>query len=411
MSDEKFNREDEIARLIHSALNSEDVPDISFLRKKYEERLTELGITANQAEDSLEIEYRTLNGILDGNLKRFDLLSIFKIAYFLDISEKDIIDLYMKFVADRHKAELEQARKVTFILNHFDLDVLKSIGVIDSKKNFKQIEDQLNAMFGLASITDYETDDTGAAHSETKVVPKNGRSRSYFKGKARSIFRLINNPHPFNKQGLIDYFPKIRWHSTDVDNGIVNVIKSLYSLGVTVVFHPKMPQLQLRGATFAVKGKPCIVLTDYMNSYPTLWFALLHELFHVLFDWEEILRKRYHLSDEENDLYVNRPKELEANDFAREYLFPRQKLEVIEKRIQQKVLVREYALDNHVHPSIIYANYAHFQVEGVGFWSGFDKLVKPPMGNLIRSLSNDFTHKETAADFANFYKTAIFNSK
>ena len=412
MQNDNLGREQEINCIINSALNAEETPDISILRKRYEERLLELGATTNQIEDSLEIEYRTLNGILDGNLKRFDLLSLLKVGYFLAIPEKELIDLYTKFVAQKHKEDLEQAKKVTFILNNFDLSILKSIGVIDTKKDFNQIEQQLNKIFELKSITDYDTEDTGAAHSDTKIKPKNEKSRNYFKSKARLIFRLINNPHRYDKQVLIDYFPKIRRHSMDVDNGLVNVIKSLFDLGITVIFHPRMPSLQLRGATFEVNGKPCIVLTDYMNSYPTLWFALLHELFHVLFDWEEVRKKRYHLSDEENDLFVERQKEDEANEFARDYLFPKSKQDFISGSIRRGVIVKEFALDNHVHPSIIYENYAHANSgDGEQFWSGFEKLVKPAMGNLIKKLGNDLNHKSSAADLANYYKSNIFNIK
>lgn len=408
--DEKEFNQDEINRLINSAWDGKTSNEILFLREKFEKRLLDLDITFNQAEQNLQIAYRTLNGILDGDLQRFDLLSLLKVGYFLDIPENEIVEMYTKFVAEKHREDLEQAKKRTFILNNFDLPVLKNIGVINSIRDFDHIEQQLNSIFGLQSIMDYDTEDTGAAHSETKIQPKNAKSRNYFKNKSRLIFRLIYNPHRYDKQALIDYFPKIRWHSTDLDNGLVNVMKSLFDLGVTVIFHPKMPLLQLRGATFEVNGKPCIVLTDYMNSYPTMWFALLHELFHVLFDWDEILQKRYHLSDEENDLFVVRQKEDEANEFAREYLFPKQKLELISKRIRQNVIVSEFAFDNHVHPSIVYENYAKTNSgDERCFWSGFDKLVKPQMNTLLKKLSNDLSHKSPAKEFATYYKQHIFN--
>ena len=412
MEELNFNQ-DEVNRLINSAWNGNEAEaEHTVLRTKFENRLTELNITPSQAVENLQIEFRTVYGILDGSLKRLDILSVLKLAQFLEIPYNEIIELYTKTVADKNKDELIRSKKRAFILSHFDLQVLKNIGVIDSIRDFDHIEERLTSIFGIDSILDYDTEETGAAHSETKIKPKNGKSRNYFKNKCRLIFRLIDNPHRYDKQALVDYFPKIRWHSTDVDGGLINVIRSLFDLGVTVIFHPKMPLLQLRGATFAVNEKPCIVLTDYMNSYPTLWFALLHELFHVLFDWDEILRKRYHLSDEENDLFVVKQKEDEANDFAREYLFPKKKLEVITPRIKQKLIVREYAVDNHVHPSIVYENYANANSgDEQAFWSGFDKLVKPPMNNLLITLADNLTHKSTASDFASYYKINIFNIK
>ncbi len=409
MKEESFNHE-EINKLINGAMKEEDA-ELTMLRSIFEKRLAGLNITPNQAVENLGIEYRTLYGILDGTLKRLDVLSLLKIAQFLEIPYNEITEPYLKAVSDKHINDLAEAKKRIFILNHFDLPVLKSINVIDSIRDFAHIEQQLCSIFGISSITEYNIEDTGAAFSSTKIKPKNDKSRKYFIKKSELIFELIQNPHPYEKQALIEYFPKIRWHSTDVDNGILNVIRSLYILGITVIFQPKMPSLQLRGATFAVNGKPCIVLTDYRESYPTLWFAFLHELFHVFFDWEEILKKCYHLSDEENDLFVVPQKEDEANEFAREYLFPKQKMELISSRIEQRVFIKQFAIDNHVHPSIIYANYAYGNNnKDINLWAQFQKFM-PPIKNLLKNLSNDLAHKLPASDFASYYKNNIFNKE
>lgn len=402
----------DINKLINSAFFKTDEEGKFFLRTEYEKRLLELGVTSNQVEQNLQIEYRTLNGILDGNLQRFDLLSLLKIGHFLGIEEKVIVEFYTKLVSARHEEELNLAKKRTFILNHFDLPVLRTIGVIDSIRDFDQIEAQISAVFSLESILDYEADELGAAYSSTNVKPKNEKSRTYFTNKARKIFELIDNPNEYNKEGLIRYFPKVRWHSTDLENGLVNVVKSLFELGVTVIFHPRMPSLQIRGATFSVANKPCIVLTDYRESYPTLWYAFIHELFHVFFDWEEIVNKTYHLSDEEHDLFVLKHKETEASEFARDYLFPPAKLDLIRKRIDQKTLVREFALDNHVHPSIVYSSFAFvYTDERTNYWAVFDKLIRPPMAVLKKNLSDSLTHSSSVVTFAEYYRQNIFNTQ
>jgi hypothetical protein len=409
--DEKQNQ-DQIERLLNSAWSLAQSDELLLsLRSKFEERLIELGVSSFQAEKNLGIDYKTLNRLLDGNLKKFDLLPLIKIGYFLDFPQEEIYKLFIDFLAVENKKELEQAKRSTFILNNFDLTVLKGLGVINSVSDFNHIENRINKIFGLKNILDYNADDIGAALSSTKVKPKNEKNRKYFKYKSRIIFKEINNPHRYDKQALVDYFPKIRWHSTDIDNGLINVIKSLYSLGVTVIFQPRIPLLQMRGATFEVNGKPCVVLTDYRGSYPTLWFAFLHELFHILFDWEEISQKRYHLSDEENDLIVIQHKEDEANDFAREYLFPIHKIELVSTRIKHPFFVKEFASDNHVHPSIIYANYAHqYSNDDNMLWGQLDKLIRPPMDDLIKKLSGGLSHDATAKEFANYYSSKIYNT-
>jgi len=140
------------------------------------------------------------------------------------------------------------------------------------------------------------------------------------------------------------------------------------------------------------------------------YLAFIHELFHVVFDWPEIQQKTYHLSDEENDLFVLKHKEEEANEFARDYLFPKAKMDLISKRIDQKMLVREFALGNHVHPSIVYSNYAFvYTNDQSNYWAIFDKLIRPPMGTLKKNLVDGLTHSASVAKFAAFYRNNIFN--
>lgn len=405
MSKDLFGDND-INNLLNEAFKNEP----TVLRRMFERKLKDLDISFNQAKENLEISYRALNGILDGTLDQLEFLSLLKIAQFLEISYDKIVLLYTEAISSKNKESLAQSEKRTFILNNFDLPILKNIGVIDSIRDFDHIEYRLNEILGLKRITDYNADDFEVAFSSGKKVPKDLRTRKYFVRKARAVLELINNPNPYKAEALLDYIPKIRWQSIDFENGLVNVVRSLYKLGVTVIFQPKMPALQLRGATFVVNEKPGIVLTDYRGYYPTLWFALLHEIFHVVFDWQEILEKKYHLSDEEDDLEVVRQRENEANDFAQSYMFPKNKLEEIKDKIDNRLFIRGYALDNHVHPSIVYANYAYDSNSEENYWQLFNKAkLFPPLEPLLRKLGNGFTHQDKALNFAAYYKTNIFN--
>lgn len=401
MKDKKLEQY-EVNRLINSAWGTA-------LRRKFEERLLEIGITKNQAVENLEISIRTLDGILDGTLKQVDFLSLLKIGQFLELSYEDVTALYTQSITEKHKDDLEESNKRTFILNNFDLPVLKSIGVIDSIRDFDHIEKRINEIFDLDNITDFDTEDTGAAFSDGARLPKNLNSRKYFISEAKSIFKLINNPYPYNEDALSEYFQNIRWHSIDIESGLVKVIQSLYTLGITVIFRPRMPKLQARGATFAVNNKPCIVLTDYRGFYPTLWFALLHELFHVIFDWDDIQKKQYHISDEKIDVYNISPREKEANDFASEYMIPKSKTEDIVSNINDRLFIRELAMDNLFHPSIAYAYYAYNKTtDDDNYWVTFKDFF-PPFKTLLKKLGSSFEHTSKVKDIANFYKTTIFN--
>lgn len=402
-----FNNND-INNLINSAWANDEIIK-SVLRNKFDERLLELDISTNQAVENLEIPIRTLDGILDGTLKQVDFFSLLKVAQFLEISFDEITALYVQATTTKHKVELELSRRRSFIINNFDLPALKSIGVIDSIRDFNHIEQRIKEIFDLKNITDFDIEDTGAAFSSGARLPKNLNSRKYFISEAKMIFKLINNPNPYDKDAVASYFPNIRWHSLDLEEGLISVIRSLYKVGVTVIFRPKMPKLQMRGATFSVNNKPCIVLTDYRGLYPTLYFALVHELFHVIFDWEEISKKKYHLSVEGNDPFVIESKEREANEFARDFMFSKKKMELVSERINERLFVRETAIDSQVHPSVIYANYAYDNSSEDDKYFMLFRDYFPPFKTLLKKLGAAFEHASKNKDIAIFYKTTVFN--
>lgn len=85
----------------------------------------------------------------------------------------------------------------------------------------------------------------------------------------------------------------------------------------------------------------------------------MHELFHVMYDFDDLQKgMRFHLTGE-SDLLLFR--EEDADYFAREILFPQEKLEYIKPLINNPALVSAYAEKNRVHPSIIYAFFCYHE--------------------------------------------------
>jgi Zn-dependent peptidase ImmA (M78 family) len=159
----------------------------------------------------------------------------------------------------------------------------------------------------------------------------------------------------------------------NVEKGLAEVVRALNKMGITVTYLPRFKSMHVRGATFAVNQKPCIVLTDYRGNYPTLWFTLLHELHHVLFDWDEILVNSFHLSGDTN-LYTESEVETEANQFARDYLFSDEKMKQLIPHINDRYFVEEFAKGNHVHWSIPYIFYA-FDMNSDEIWRRTKAIV------------------------------------
>jgi hypothetical protein len=216
--------------------------------------------------------------------------------------------------------------------------------------------DRVLHYFGYESIRDFEEELNVPLYSSSKRQFSD-KMKDFWVRSAYQTFRLLNNPNPYDRDKLKEVVVKLKPYSQDVKNGLYTVSKALYNVGVTVIFQNYLPTTHVRGATFIINKKPCIVLTDYLKAYPTVWFTLLHELHHVLFDFDVIQTSNYHLSDDQ-DLFLIEEK---ANTFARDYFLPQSKYDYIKTFINNDYMVDRFAIDNEIHPSLVYSFYAWYQ--------------------------------------------------
>ena len=395
---------------INSLLNDILKPDKLGLKELFDKKISELKITSTNVLEILNIQHRTLKGILDGTQKVVDVTNLIKIANFLQLPKEEVIKMYIDSLEKNYTENILPPEKIKFIQENFDLAALKKAGFIDSLTDFEKIDLKITSFLGLKTIYEYKRPNIKPAFSAGLVKPKNELTRSLWIQSAITYFEDIDNPYEYNRKALIEYFPNIRWHSTNVEFGLLTIIKDLFKLGVTIIYQSTLPSLHLRGATFAVNNKPCIVLTNYVGFYGTLWFALIHELFHVLFDWDEIRNNMYHLSDEEDNELLVREKENEANQFAREYLFPQEKMNQIKYNLNNPYFVSEFAKNNHVHPSIIYVFNAFDSSKTNRMpWARARKNEPPEMAKCISHLENPWSNSKPINEIVKNKKLEIYN--
>lgn len=397
------NNINDITSLINSAWDNA-------IKVMFEERVSELGITKSLALDNMGLTSRTLDGILDGSIKQVDFVSLFKLAQFLEITYEEITKLYINEISKNNQDDLEESKRRSFIINNFDLSVLKTIGAIESIRDFKHIEERLKFLFEVNSIFEIDFDDNGSAFSSIKTLPKSKNPRRYFIANAKPIFKNLKNNNQYNRDLLVQYFPKIRLQSLDTENGFINVIKALYELGVTVIFRPKIPKAKIRGGTFSVNRKPCIVITNNTPYYPTLWFSLIHELFHVIFDWDEIQSKSYHISDDGYSALIEKQKEDEADEFAVNYFISKDYKDDVFNKINERLFIREFAINSQIHPSIIYAIYGYQKNDGGEIWKNFENYF-PSLKPVISRLGSHLGYEKRPSEVSNFYNEKIFNGQ
>lgn len=380
------------------------------LKELFEEKLAELNMPPTTASHILGIGYKPLKRLLESTETTVDIIKLFKLADFLQLPKDRVVKIYTESL-ERNQYQITEAtspEKVKFIKENFDLAILKKAGFLESISDFGEIERRILSRLGLRSIFEYKRPPVDIAFSAGSINTEYHSIRAFWIQSAINCFTALGNPYSYSRDGLVKYFPQIRWHSMNQESGLGQVVKSLFKLGITVIFQPPLQNLKVWGATFIVNERPCIVLSNYYEFYPTLWFTLIHELYHVLFDLDDIRQSRYHLSDDSNEQASVRERELLANNFSREYLFSKQKLEEVKANMREHHFVKEYALNNHVDPSIVYAFYAFDQgkVDRMA-WARVRRYSPPTV--CTQAIGFEWKEKKEVDEIAKSRRMTIYN--
>lgn len=367
---------------VFSEFSNEKVESLKVL---FERKIEKLGISYRQIETILGIERKTISNILNNETQKVSVTNLIKIGTFLDMSFSDVLKVFAAQIPKAEISEIERAIRLTYIIEHFDLKSLKTMGFIPSITDLDSVEKRIKTFFGIENIFNYSKE-IGAAFSKVNKN-YNNRMLDFWNKSAFAFFEKINNPNRYDREKLIQIIPNIRPYSQDIKKGLRIVSRALFELGVTVAFQPYLPTTQVRGATFVVNEKPCIVITNRNKNYATLWFALMHELYHVLFELEKVERSVFHLTGELNLEFVD---EQAANSFARRYFLSDEKSRYIFPYIKDEVIINRYANKNKIHPSLIYNFYCYDQqhIKKKNFWGLYNKYM-PGTDDATKNLNSD----------------------
>ncbi len=351
------NNEVKISNLSVAFQNS----SISFA-KFIEERLEELGITKNFLCRAIKIDNKSLNRILTGEAQKVDIVTILKLGDFLQIDFSEFVHRYIAELDSQEIKKIKGARSAGVIIRNFDLDTLKSIGFIKSKSNFEEIEKRILDYFEMESLLEYEQKmiTLSSLFSRTRASTSE-KMLKFWCMTSIEEFKSIDNPYHFDLEKVKAISTRLSISTSDEVNGLLNAIRNLYHAGVTVLVNPYLSKTQVRGATFIVNNKPCIVIQDFRKSYDTIWFALLHEICHVIKDLQSIRLTKYHITAEKSsaDLFIDKTIEDRADAWAAEMLLPENKMKYIAGYIDIPGIVTKHARAWQVSESIIYGQYAY----------------------------------------------------
>ena len=214
----------------------------------------------------------------------------------------------------------------------------------------------------------YEYDDTSLmptlfSKSKRKVLEeKESKMTSFWLKCAIQSFLKIGNPNEFDRDLLLQLLRRSAEFTEDEKNGYYRFVLVLYQIGITVLTQSYATGTNAHGATLILNGKPCIIVTDMGKKYYKLWLSLLHELYHVVNDFDIIETLSYHFSTPNMpDLLLNEQK---ADQFALDILINPTIQEKLGKVVSFPANVKSLAQKLHVSPSIIYGVYLELLPKG-----------------------------------------------
>ena len=344
--------------------NNENVVDLS-LKDLLSKFIEETGVPLSAIADEIGVHKETLTKFQNGEaeLKFMQAVRLMKV---LGLTNEQMVEAYCRDFSDAGESSISGLEQISYIRENFCIPTLRKIGIIKPRAKMNEYAEQICSFFGFSSI--YEYDDTSISptlfsKSRRKVLEEKEEKMTNFWLKcAISSFLRIDNPNEFDRNLLIQLVKRTSEFTADEVNGYHRFVLVLYQIGITVLTQPYISGTKSHGGTIIVAGKPCIVITDMGKKFHKLWISLLHELYHVINDYEMLESIEYHFSTPDYpDLLMNEQK---ADQFALNILINPAVQQNLSKVINFPYKVKELSYKLGVSASIVYGVYLESLPDG-----------------------------------------------
>lgn len=349
------------------------------LRKELNDFMEKSGMTKTKVAELLGLpNYKIVTKILEGK-EEISISCAIGIANLVGMSEQQLLNSAYKEIKEEKGLNIDNIKYASFLYSNFDCKALKSLKLLNSNATDEEMCNRIAEYFGYRSIFEYKVpiSSKSALFCKRKVSAQEKRDRlmmNFWLTTAQRSFVEMNNPNEYDRELLKDFVLKrIKQYTNDITSGFSIAIYVLYQLGVSVLVQDYITGTHAYGVSLLVNGKPCIVLTALGGHYYKLWTTLLHELYHILNDWEYLQQVGCMISDEyQEELFVS---EKDADRFAYNCLVPQSIYDKLELIIDSKIKVNQLAQKLGIHPTIIYGIYLEQIQDKTKKKRGFEKHV------------------------------------
>ncbi len=242
----------------------------------------------------------------------------------------------------------------------FPLTQLRKMGIVEDKRVCPNTVDNLLRFLGVASVEAW-AEKIFYQKVELSFKKQDGFELS---PEALSIWlRLSDNCaeeqrcSPYSKLKFEENLTKIRDMTTWPANKFYKEMVQLCNeAGVSLCTLESFPKLPISGtARWVAKDKAAITLSLRFGTNDHFWFSFFHEAAHIL-----LHHKKTTYIDIEKTSGVDSAEEMEANQWARDFLIPKREYQKFIKNYKfTKQSIQGFARDINIHPGIIVGRLTH----------------------------------------------------
>lgn len=225
---------------------------------------------------------------------------------------------------------------------------------------------QANEMLKILQISNFEQFDEVYSSFNVDFMEDGGETEAIaiWLNLAREEVEIQNKDLTdkiYEEQKLIENLDKFKLLAlnTDYKKSLQSVRKLLNRYGIYLVFYDALENSKVRGALTTYKNNPVIYLTGRFKTHDHIWFALIHEIGHLIKHYtpnEPIITFESELEAKaDTDI-----KEEEANEFARNFFINKFDFkEFVQTEDFNEQSVYTFAESQNVLPGIVVARLQH----------------------------------------------------
>ncbi|MDP4553573.1 ImmA/IrrE family metallo-endopeptidase [Alkalihalobacillus macyae] len=328
------------------------------------EYLDEIGMSQKECTKRLGISEKHLSNLLNGKSRLTEETAIKLEKIFHEIPASYWLNYESKY--------REQLKREEINLKDFNEDTLNQL---NQRYKFSEVfsglgwdlKKQANEMLKLLRISSFDQFDRVYSNLKVDFMEDGGEKEAIaiWLNLAREEVEIQNKDltnKKYDKEEFLkslNRFKKLALNK-DYENSLLSARKLLNRLGVYLVFCDAIVNSKVRGALTTYLKSPAIFLSGRFKTHDHIWFALMHEIGHLILHYDENETIVTLESELELDPQNQEPKENEANSFARDFFINSDDFrKFIETDDFNKKNIEDFADSQNILPGIVVARLQH----------------------------------------------------